>query len=217
MDLLRQQDLLPATLLATMPVLHLIGAGGIGSPTALALAKMGCPELHIYDPDTIEEHNIPNQLFRLADVGKPKVEALCTMCREFSDCRCFPHQTKIEGKEVLEGIVISGVDSMASRKSIWAAIKGNIKVRLYVDGRMGGEVGRVIAVCPASPTDARFYESTLFSDEEAEQVPCTARAIIYNVFALASLISSRIKKHLKEEEAHRDIVVDLFNSQMLVV
>jgi len=200
-----------------MPKVHLIGAGGIGSPTALALAKMGCPEIHLYDPDLIEEHNLPNQLFRLKDVGKAKVAALAKMCREFSDSRCVPHQCQITGKESLEGIVISGVDSMESRKAIWEAVKGNRKICLYVDGRMGGEVGRVIAVCPASPTDVRFYEDTLFSDEEAEPLPCTARAIIYNVFALASLIASRVKKHLKEEEASRDIVVDLFNSQMLSV
>jgi molybdopterin/thiamine biosynthesis adenylyltransferase len=218
MDLTRQLDILHPDKLRSMGPLHLIGAGGIGSPTAMALAKMGVPELHIWDMDTIEPHNLPNQMFRVKDIGKAKAEALCELCREFAgeDVKCIPHIKKIEGKEEgLEGIVISGVDSMASRRCIWEAVRGNLDIPLYIDCRMGGEVGRLIAVDPMSPSDATYYEKTLFSDEEAEPIPCTARAIIYNVFAIASLVASRIKKHLNEEAASRDIAVDLFNAQVL--
>ena len=79
MELLRQLDLVKPEALET-PV-HLVGCGGIGSFVALALAKLGCPHLCLYDDDRVEEHNVPNQLFRLSDVGRPKVEALAEVLR----------------------------------------------------------------------------------------------------------------------------------------
>ena len=83
MEFLRQLDLVsPDTL--DLPI-HLIGCGGIGSFTALVLSKMGVQHLHLYDPDGIEEHNLPNQLFRLRDVGRSKVEALQEILQEFAD------------------------------------------------------------------------------------------------------------------------------------
>ena len=54
----------------------IIGAGATGSFTALSLAKMGIRNITIYDFDTVEEHNLPNQFYRQCDLGKRKVEAL---------------------------------------------------------------------------------------------------------------------------------------------
>jgi molybdopterin/thiamine biosynthesis adenylyltransferase len=55
----RQADLIsPEALAATVTI---VGAGGIGSPVALALAKKGCRTLTRYDPDMVEAHNLPNQ------------------------------------------------------------------------------------------------------------------------------------------------------------
>ena len=39
-----------------------IGAGGIGAATVVALAKTGFEKITVYDFDKIEEHNLPNQL-----------------------------------------------------------------------------------------------------------------------------------------------------------
>ena len=79
-DYWRQLDILqPDDLVRPITI---IGVGGIGSPVALALTKMGCRRLTLFDPDTIEPHNLPNQLYRLRDVGRPKVEALADLLRE---------------------------------------------------------------------------------------------------------------------------------------
>src|SRR5690554_7355564 len=42
----------------------------------LQLAKLGITNITVWDFDVVEEHNVPNQLFGLNDIGKPKVEAL---------------------------------------------------------------------------------------------------------------------------------------------
>ena len=92
---------------------HLIGLGGIGSSLLLPLIKLGISDITLYDDDVLEESNIPSQLiYREEDIGKPKVEAAA----EFADrygVQAKTVQARVDGDTSLEGIVISGVDSMA--------------------------------------------------------------------------------------------------------
>ena len=54
----------------------LIGAGGLGSPTALYLAAAGIGTMGLMDGDTVDISNLQRQvLHTTADVGKPKVES----------------------------------------------------------------------------------------------------------------------------------------------
>jgi molybdopterin/thiamine biosynthesis adenylyltransferase/rhodanese-related sulfurtransferase len=54
----------------------LIGAGGLGSPTALYLAAAGVGTLGLMDGDTVDITNLQRQILHTtADVGKPKVES----------------------------------------------------------------------------------------------------------------------------------------------
>jgi rhodanese-related sulfurtransferase len=54
----------------------LIGAGGLGSPTAFYLAAAGVGTLGIVDDDVVDLSNLQRQiLHRTSDVGRPKVES----------------------------------------------------------------------------------------------------------------------------------------------
>ncbi len=54
----------------------LIGAGGLGSPTALYLAAAGVGTVGLMDGDTVDITNLQRQILHTtADVGKPKVES----------------------------------------------------------------------------------------------------------------------------------------------
>ena len=53
-----------------------VGAGATGSRIVFSLAKLGVANIHVWDFDKVEEHNIPNQVFSLSDIGKFKGEAL---------------------------------------------------------------------------------------------------------------------------------------------
>ncbi len=207
MEFLRQLDLVsPDTL--DLPI-HLIGCGGIGSFTALVLSKMGVQHLHLYDPDEIEEHNLPNQLFRLRDVGRSKVEALQEILQEFAGTPVEVQPVEVEAQR-MAGVVISGVDSMRARKAIWLrSIRYRTAVLRYLDARMGAEVARIYAVNPTDPGDIRFYEKSLYDDEETEALPCTAAAIIYSGFAIASLIGNLVKRLATGEDLPREILFDL--------
>ena len=54
----------------------IIGAGGIGSWTTLALSKMGCNNLVVFDHDKVELHNTPSQLYTSDQIGQMKTAAL---------------------------------------------------------------------------------------------------------------------------------------------
>ena len=56
--------------------IHIVGCGSVGSTLAENLIRCGVTKLALWDFDTVEEHNIVNQMFRKADVGREKVEAL---------------------------------------------------------------------------------------------------------------------------------------------
>lgn len=212
-DYWRQLDLISAEQL-DFPI-ALIGAGGIGSPLALALAKMGCKRLALYDPDTVEAHNLPNQMYRLSDIGRPKVAALAELLTDFAPLQLDVRQERVEA-QTLRGVVLSGVDSMASRSGIWqGCVRYRAGVPLYVDARMGAEVCRVLTVNPVDPDEVRAYEATLHTDEDAAEDVCTAQAIIYNTFAVAALVANQVKRYARGEPLERDVIFDLATLTLL--
>lgn len=205
-DFWRQMDIVsPADL--KMPI-TVIGAGGIGSPLILALAKMGCEFITVYDGDKVESHNVPNQIFRIEDIGKPKVEAVKEVARSFAGVE-IEAKNEFYKNQKLAGIVISAVDSMKTRSEIWAQVKHKPGITLYIEARMGGEEFLIYAINPCDPDDIELYEEDLYTDEEASQAPCTARAIIYNVFVLAGILASIVKKFVKGEKYPPTVIFDL--------
>jgi hypothetical protein len=194
----------------------IIGCGGIGSPTTLALAKMGVQDIKLVDFDTIENHNLPNQIYQLRHVGMPKVEALGQIIQAFTGITPTLHNSKVDTIDRLEGVVISGVDSMASRYDIWKMVRYKPQVSLYIDARMGAEVTRIYSIQPVNPVDVVVYEATLRPDEEIEELPCTARAIIYNVFMIASLIANQVKKFARGEPINKEVIFDLATLMMVL-
>jgi molybdopterin/thiamine biosynthesis adenylyltransferase len=212
-DYWRQLDLVTPDELR-QPV-TVVGAGGIGSPTTLALAKMGCSRLTVYDPDVVEAHNLPNQLYRLEDVDRPKVEALSAIVQAFTGVELTARRERVEAQR-LRGLVVSGVDSMDARRRIWqGAIRYQAGVPFYVDARMGAEVARVYSTRPTDPDDVAAYEATLYDDDEATPDACTRQAIVYNVLAIAGLVANQVKKHVKGERVERELIFDLATLTLL--
>ena len=206
MDFSRQTDLVDIEALET-PV-TLIGCGGIGSFAAIALAKMGCVHLTVFDDDRVEEQNIPNQFYRPDDIGHLKVECLADLIKNFTGTVIEARAERVQSQR-LQGIVISGVDSMEGRRRIWdRSIRYKAGVEAYIDARMGAEVARIYTVRPADPDHVRFYERTLYSDDEALQLPCTAQAIVYNSFGIASLVAGQVKRVAMGEAWKREIIFD---------
>lgn len=194
--------------------IFIIGAGATGSFTALTLAKMGLTDIRIFDGDTIEEHNFPNQMYPLRTLGINKTEALKSVVEEFTgtEIKTIPRMYK---SEPLRGIVISALDTMKGRKQIYKnACKGNVK--LLLDPRAGPELFRLLTVDLSLETEKKWYEENLYSDEEALEAPCTARSIIYSMLLISAYVCRQVKLYLMNEEYKRDIYVDMKNNLLWV-
>jgi tRNA A37 threonylcarbamoyladenosine dehydratase len=105
-----------------------IGAGGIGAATVVALAKTGFENITVYDFDTVEEHNLPNQLLPMwvgdqdtLEWGKPT--ALFHLVYDLADITITIKNEKYVDQPLGE-IVIVAVDSLDAHRLIWAQVHG---------------------------------------------------------------------------------------------
>lgn len=71
-DILKRQDPKINQILAKAKI-SILGCGGLGSNIAMALARSGLGEIHIYDFDKVEYSNLNRQNFDQNDLGKSKV------------------------------------------------------------------------------------------------------------------------------------------------
>ena len=144
MDFTRQMSLLNMDSISQATV-SLIGAGSIGSFTALTIAKMGIQQLEVYDDDGITDHNIPNQFYRLADVGQFKVDALEWLLFYLCGTRITTELAQYTNQKLQE-IVIVATDSMRSRKAIWDQFRKQEQCHTLIEARMGAELGIVYTI-----------------------------------------------------------------------
>jgi molybdopterin/thiamine biosynthesis adenylyltransferase len=186
-----------------------IGTGSVGSFVVLTLAKLGCKNITVFDFDDVEIHNLPNQFYRNCDIGKPKVEALKSIVKDFEGFDISAKNEKFQDQEFIPGYVIFAVDNMDERMKIWERIRLNPQVKKLFDARMGGEMMRLFTINPCDLDDIKFYEKVLYPTKEAQELPCTARAIIYNVLAIACLVSNNVKRAMLGQRLKREIAFDL--------
>src|SRR5688500_15464 len=95
-----------------------VGAGGLGSPTVLALAAAGIGTLTVIDDDGVEASNLQRQVMhRVADVGRPKVDSAVRVAADLSP-RTVVHPvqerlTRDNAARLLAGahVVVDGTDT----------------------------------------------------------------------------------------------------------
>jgi molybdopterin/thiamine biosynthesis adenylyltransferase/rhodanese-related sulfurtransferase len=100
----------------------LVGAGGLGSPTALYLAAAGVGTLGIIDADVVDLSNLQRQvLHRTEDVGRPKVESARDTIHALNpDVTVVPYQERISVDNIERiikdyDVVVDGSDNFATR------------------------------------------------------------------------------------------------------
>lgn len=188
----------------------LVGAGGIGSVTGLALAKLGIPSLTVIDFDKVEAVNVPNQMFPLYAIGHNKAVAAAQLWERWGGSKVTAINGKIQDRtDILRGVVIGGLDNMEARNDIWNRIKGDIKVERLIDGRLGAQMMNIFAINPSDPDDIAFYEENgLFLDEEGEELACTERGVIDMSFEIAAKITRLVRRHYTGAPLERLTVVN---------
>ena len=100
----------------------LLGAGGLGSPTALYLAAAGVGTLGIVDDDVVDLSNLQRQIVHTGDrIGAPKVDSAEEGIHDINpDVEVVKYQTRLDASnimEIIEGydVIVDGVDNFPTR------------------------------------------------------------------------------------------------------
>src|SRR6185312_13390854 len=213
LDIRRHQELIDTERFDD-PVI-VIGAGATGSWLVLQLAKLGITNITVYDFDVVEEHNVPNQLFGLHDVGTHKVEALYEHVLQQTGTAIFIKNEPYVAQR-LSGYVFCMVDSMAVSKQIWEQAKGKSAIKHFVEPRMGLDYGRVYNVNPTDLEQQRRYEDCFYSDDEAEVSACgTSQTVITTAMNIASHCARQLINHHNGVELGNEIMIDLMYNNVI--
>lgn len=192
----------------------MVGTGAIGRQVALQLAAIGVHTLVLIDFDTVGPENLASQGFLEADLDKLKVDAVQSLCWDINhEVMISIRSTKFKRSylnEFGQGVVFSCVDSMEARKFIWQACKNHCD--MFVDGRMAAEVCRILTV--RDKKDHAYYESTLFTDGEAYQGPCTAKSTLYCANVAAGFMVAQLTKLFRDIPYDKDVQVNILANEM---
>lgn len=205
----RQAELVDSEIF-TNPI-TVIGAGAIGSFTVLTLAKIGFTNITVYDDDIVSVENISNQFYRYRDIRTLKTIALRDMVRDFERITIQAWSSKWNRAIPIKGYIIMAVDNMAVRNEVYKFVKRNADVYGFIDGRMGGQQAEVYSVDLLQPEQKKVYEKYLWSDTEASDLPCTQKAVMYNVLWIASMIVNNLRLMLEEKPFPQVMHMDFEN------
>lgn len=204
--------------------IHILGCGATGSTVAENLVRFGLTNLVLYDFDTVEPHNIANQMFRAIDIGKPKVEALASMLIDINPE--LKNTMKLEPTgwrgQRLSGYVFLCVDDIDLRRKIATENRGNTYIKAMFDFRIRLEDAQHYAADWSNPKMVDNFINTMnFTQEEARaQSPVSACNIILSVVPTVRLISalgvSNFINFVKSggEKLKKILVADAFNFGM---
>lgn len=193
--------------------INIIGIGATGSWMSLALAKMGLSNLHLYDFDTVGEHNLPNQMFGIRDINRNKALSMRNIIKMLTGFVIKAKDEKIEGDTPLQGIVFMLTDTMKSRKDIYyKAIKNNPKVELLIETRMDLRGGRIYVIDPSNREHIKKYEETLYGDDEAEVSACgVSQTVLPTALGITSHAIWKLLDYINGELVYNETILDFSN------
>ena len=100
----------------------LLGAGGLGSPTALYLAAAGAGTIGLVDDDEVDASNLQRQVIHSTEtIGIPKTESARRQIEALNpDVTVNEHRTRLDSSNVIEllssyDIIVDGADNFPTR------------------------------------------------------------------------------------------------------
>lgn len=199
--------------------IHIVGCGSVGSTLAENLARCGVTKMTLWDFDTVEAHNIVNQMFRQQDVGRPKVEALKDILMDINPEVKDEVEVKPDGwkGKVMSGYIFLCVDSIELRREIVEKHMDSPYVKAVFDFRTLLESAQHYA---ADWSDFKMKQDLLksmqFSHEEAaEETPVSACGITLGVATTVRLVCAlgvnNYINFVKGNGIKKLVIVDGFN------
>ena len=162
----------------------IIGQGGIGSWLSLLMSRLGS-QLHTFDMDTFEVHNMTGQLVRNSDVGKRKTDAIYDIVRIFNTHSNVYTNDAYNSDSYVINITMCALDNMATRRLAFERWRNYIstfkdtdpdfpKTCFFQDGRLKADQLQIFNI-PGDREDLMdTYESEyLFEDSAVDDGDCT--------------------------------------------
>lgn len=172
--------------------IHIVGCGSVGSTLAENLARCGVAKMTLWDFDTVEAHNIVNQMFRQQDVGKLKVEALRDILMDINPEIKDNIELKPKGWEgkLMSGYIFLCVDNIELRRTIVEKHMDSPYVKAVFDFRTLLESAQHYAADWSNyKMKQDLLKSMQFSHEEAaEETPVSACGVTLGVATTVRLV-----------------------------
>lgn len=155
---------------------HIIGCGSVGGNVAVDLVRLGVTKLTLYDFDTVEAHNLANQVFRQKDVGDTKIDALYSILAEINPDIDVKFQREGWTNQQLSGYVFLAPDNIDTRRQIVETNQYNTYIKAMFDFRTELEGAQAFAADWSKPEQIENFLRTMdFTHEEAaEATPVSA-------------------------------------------
>ena len=159
----------------------LLGAGGLGSPSALYLAAAGVGTLGIVDNDVVDLSNLQRQVAHSNDrIGVPKVDSAEIAIREINpDVKVEKHQVRLDASNIMEiidgyDVVIDGLDNFPTRYLL-----NDASVRLGIPVVSASILGWEGQLSVFKPYDGPCYRCLYPTPPPAELAPsCGANGVL---------------------------------------
>lgn len=208
----RQSAIFPEGQLTASSV-SIVGVGAIGRQVAMQLAAVGVPRIQLIDFDTVEDVNLGPQGWNAGDVGKAKVEACAAQCRLINpEIQVDVVNGRYSAALELNSTIIACVDSIDVRRLIWEHLADRAW-ELFIDGRMAV---RTIRTVVATPAEKDHYPDTLFREDEAVPMACTAKATVFTSNIAAGMIVNQYSKFLQGLPIDTDVICNLLSMEMFI-
>ncbi len=169
-----QQKLLDAKVL-------LLGAGGLGSPTALYLAAAGIGTLGIVDNDEVDLSNLQRQVIHTSErIGMPKVDSAAETINALNpDVKVVKHALRLGPENIMDvlpgyDIIVDGLDNFPTRYLL-----NDATVRLKIPVVSAAILGFEGQLSVFKPYDGPCYRCLFPVPPPAELAPsCGANGVL---------------------------------------
>jgi molybdopterin/thiamine biosynthesis adenylyltransferase/rhodanese-related sulfurtransferase len=159
----------------------LLGAGGLGSPTALYLAAAGVGTIGIVDNDVVDLSNLQRQVIHNTErIGIPKVDSAEQTIKALNpDVEVVKYQTRLDSSNIMEiisgwDIVVDGVDNFPTRYLL-----NDASVRLQIPVVSASILGFEGQLSVFKPYDGPCYRCLFRVPPPAELAPsCGANGVL---------------------------------------
>jgi len=159
----------------------LLGAGGLGSPSALYLAAAGVGTLGIVDNDVVDLSNLQRQVAHSNErIGVPKVDSAEIAIKEINpEVKVEKHPVRLDASNIMEiidgyDVVIDGLDNFPTRYLL-----NDASVRLQIPVVSASILGWEGQLSVFKPYDGPCYRCLYPTPPPAELAPsCGANGVL---------------------------------------